>query len=146
MKTLLLLLLSINSVFCDKSGIKMQEIRNLVEQYFSKFKHIDVVYCGKKSGEGETIFEKVLQVMPEALSVRVVRIEENLPSSKHLKTASIVVFDSLENFVNVVKDIKWQQTNPKTLHPHLVYLPGAGELDIQDNIEDGLEIDKVPVN
>lgn len=70
------------------------------------------------------------------------RIGDDVPSSKHLKTASIVLFDCLESFVGIAKDIKGQ-TNPRTRHPQLVYIPGASELDIQANIKDGAEIDNV---
>lgn len=66
----------------------------------------------------------------------------NHPDNYQLKTSSILVFDSVQNFVEHVKSINWL-TNKRFRHPHLVYIPGVTKSDLLENIDDGFLIDNV---
>lgn len=82
--------------------------------------------------------EEITPIKPATISVKVIRGQRN----QQLKISSILLFDSVQNFKDNVKNIKWL-SNKRVRYPHLVYIPNATLADIEENFLDGFDIDNV---
>jgi hypothetical protein len=97
---------------------------------------VDLIYFGKSHGPSEYLVQNILRGSNASKMVEVSN------GNTRLNVSSILIFDSVQNFKNICKDIKWL-SNPKVRHRHLVYAPNVSVSDVSESIKDGFDIDNV---
>lgn len=123
----------------EKQGLTLV-ISALVECAVSQGKptKLDLVYFGKSTN----LVEKVLRSLPETVSVTIKDGEENESWTKQLKMSTLLLFESTERFRKTAKNIKWL-SNRWMRYRHIVYAPNLTKSDVDEEIQDGYQIDEV---
>jgi hypothetical protein len=113
-------------------SIALLAIKAVIDEYFANNVHeVEIIDFGVKNGKAEETIERLLRLGIQSVPMRITRnARDNLQSNEYvLKTPSILLFDSPENFNRTQPRIVFQRG--LTSHPHLVYIPNATVKDIQ---------------
>jgi hypothetical protein len=100
-------------------------IRSVINEYFAiENCEIDVIKFGGRFGRAEETIEEIYELGNLKASLKLFDdVKENL-NRLQLKTSSVLLFDSPENFEEFQGKITWQTSKVKR-HRHLVYIHGA---------------------
>lgn len=133
-----------NSCLSFKHKLAFRAIAKFIQSHHSikdsSFSKLDFVHFGNKSESNEV--NELLRIQRENISVRVTEDAKRDESKSNLNISSILLFDSIKVFKEVVKTINWLSDRSKRFQ-HLVYAPNLTINDINENILDGFIIDQV---
>lgn len=118
----------------------MQEL--LVEFFATASAKVDVINFGKRFDHGGKLAENILRNKPDDISVQVSQFKLDQAWKYQLNISSLLFFDSPQNFIALVKKIKWL-SDKRMRYKHLVHVPNLIMSDIVENIQDGFSIDNV---
>lgn len=132
-------------ILLDKAASKSMAslaISEVLSSYFAESVwKVDLIFYGSKNGESENLVEEIFRHQTSSTTLTVSRGGVNHPWRNQLKVSSILAFDSLKNFQQVSKDIRWQTRKDLRLK-HLVHIPNVTIADLE-RIQDGFSIDNV---
>lgn len=118
--------------------------KSLISEYFNNgncISKIDIIEFGKSSTEAGNLIHDLLRSNITSISFQVSQNSGDRPWTHQLNVSTLLVFQTVKDFRQSRKNIKWlsgNQTRPR----HLVVLP-SGKIDDFEDIEDGFPIDNV---
>lgn len=133
-------------IFCAKADKRKRNkssasnaISSILQEYFStRVWKVDVISYGIKAGKSEDLAQSVLRNVNGSTAIEVMKAGNG---TKKLKTSTILLFDSIENFRETIEAIEWQNDNI-TRHSHLVHIQDATLRDLEV-LKGGFSIDRV---
>lgn len=90
----------------------------------------------------DKLIDEILRHKPASISVQVSNSASEFPWKNQMNISTIAIFDSIQNFKDHVKNIKWL-SNPSMRHKHLVHVPGLSVSNVVDDVQDEFDIDQV---
>lgn len=142
MKTVNLKEFLIVSFLAYCKGIELLALNALIQEYFVKHSpKIDLICFGEKTSQSYAKVDEISTNFNGSIVMQMSRGSENMYKSK-INSSSLLLFDSIENFKNEVKQITWQ-TRKDLRNKHLILIHNASKSDIARNLPDAFSIDCV---
>jgi hypothetical protein len=119
-------------------------IKAIIDEYFAENVYeIEIINFGVRNGRGEKTSDELLRLGNPSMPMRISRDDREHPESVDfkLKTPSILLFDSPENFNQTQSRIVFQHGHLIS-HPHLVLVHNATIDDLQVAADKNHTIDK----
>lgn len=122
---------TVSSARIKSDSLVPYAIARILTEHFAKTPwKVDLIQYGNKSEISEKCIDKILRIQNGSTVLRI-----TTGWKINLKTSTILLFDSVKSFKNIIPNVRWITTFLGSIrHPHLVYVPNITQSDIAEVI------------